>query len=399
MNVPFVDLVLQHDELRSELEPAMGEVVRRSAFVGGVAVDRFERHFAAFCGARHAVSCANGTDALKLALMACGVKQGDEVITVPLTFFATVEAIRLVGALPTFVDIDRGTYTLSPNRLAHFLEEQCFRRDDGSLINRATGRPVVAVLPVHLYGLPADMQPILTLARRYNLVVIEDACQAHGASYCLDGMARSIGGLGAAAAFSFYPGKNLGAMGEGGAVTTSDPRMEREMRILRDHGQIEKYIHVSPDGWNSRLDGLQAAVLDVKLTKLDEWNDRRRQAAEWYRERLGGHEWLVLPTEPPGSRHVYHLFVVRLPDRESMRQKLLERGIGVGLHYPVPVHLQAACRGMGWQRGDFPEAEAAAAAILSLPIFPHITEAQVDAVCDVLVGHRAQAHWMHAAAD
>jgi dTDP-4-amino-4,6-dideoxygalactose transaminase len=381
MHVPFVDLHAQHAELRADIEASIGRIIDTSAFIGGEPVQLFEANFAAYCGARHAVACANGTDALKLALMACGVRRGDEVVTVPHTFIATVEAITMIGAHPVFVDIDGPTYHMAAEKLAAFLETQCYRDDDGRTINRHSGRPVVAALPVHLYGLPVDMDAIVAVARRYGLAVVEDACQAHGAMYG----ERRAGTLGDAAAFSFYPGKNLGAMGEGGAVTTQDAGMDREMRIWRDHGQSERYIHVTPDGWNGRLDTMQCAILDVKLRRLDEWNARRRQAAQWYRERLAGDERIVLPVEPAGRSHVYHLFVVRLPDRERARQELAEQGIGVGLHYPVPLHLQAAYQNMGWRAGDFPEAERAAAQILSLPMFPHISEAQVDHVCRALI--------------
>jgi dTDP-4-amino-4,6-dideoxygalactose transaminase len=384
MNVPFVDLRAQHDELRAEIDTVIRGAIDRSAFIGGEPVGRFERNFAAFCGAGYAVACANGTDAIKLALMACGVRRGDEVITIPHTFIATVEAITMIGAYPTFVDIEGPTYHLEPAKVAEFLETQCRREPNGQLINTKTGRPVVAMLPVHLYGLPVNMIPILELAAHYNLKVIEDACQAHGATYRLHGEERRVGTLGDIAAFSFYPGKNLGAMGEGGAVTTQDARLDRDMRIWRDHGQIQRYIHVTSEGWNGRLDTMQCAILDIKLAKLDEWNERRRQAARWYRERLAGDERIVLPIEPEGRRHVYHLFVIRLPDREKASQELTEHGIGVGMHYPIPLHLQAAYRDMGWREGDFPESERAAASILSLPMFPHITEEQVDYVCGVL---------------
>jgi len=384
MNVPFVDLRAQHDELRTEIEATIRELIDNSAFIGGGKVDSFEANFAAFCGARYAVACANGTDALRLALMAAGVRRGDEVITVPHTFIATVEAMTMVGAHPVFVDIDGPTYNMSPRKLAEFLECQCRPGEDGRLVNAETGRPVTAILPVHLYGLPADMQPILQLAERYGLKVIEDACQAHGATYMLGEEEKRAGSLSEVAAFSFYPGKNLGAMGEGGAVTTHDERMYRDMRTWRDHGQSERYIHVSPDGWNARLDALQCAVLDIKLRKLDEWNAARRRAAGWYRERLAGDEAIVLPTEPQDRTHVYHLFVVRLADRDRTRQELSAQGIGVGLHYPVPLHLQPAYSDQGWQQGDFPESEAAAASVLSLPMFPHITEEQVERVCDLL---------------
>jgi dTDP-4-amino-4,6-dideoxygalactose transaminase len=391
LQIPFVDLRAQHDELRAEIDSWISQVIDTSTFIGGEMVQAFEEHFATYTGSRHAVACANGTDALKLALMACGVRRGDEVITVPHTFIATVEAITLIGAHPTFVDIDGPTYHISPVRLAEFLETHCDVNDDGRTVNRQTGRPVVAVLPVHLYGLPADMAPILEIARRYNLRVVEDACQAHGASYTLSGVVTPAGALGDAAAFSFYPGKNLGGMGEGGAVTTQDDQMNRDMRVWRDHGQVQRYIHTSADGWNGRLDTMQCAILDAKLPKLDEWNERRRQAARWYHERLAGDERIVLPSEPAGRRHVYHLFVVRLPDRERTRQELTKQGIGVGLHYPIPLHLQAAYQDMGWRAGDFPESERAAASILSLPMFPHITEAQVEYVCDVLIASLDQA--------
>ena len=384
MKIPFVDLRAQHEEVRTEIEAALKEVIDGSQFIGGERVEVFERNFAAFCGSRYAVACASGTDALKLALMASGVREGDEVLTVPNTFIATAEAITLAGAHCSFVDIDRETYNLSPHKLAEFLEKQCVLGKDGQPVDARTGRRVVAVLAVHLYGLPADMQPIQELARQYHLKVIEDACQAHGAGYTVEGAEMRAGTLGAAAAFSFYPGKNLGAMGEGGAVTTNHDTMNRWMRIWRDHGQKERYVHLSPHGWNGRLDALQCAILNIKLKKLAEWNERRRQAAELYRDRLSGVQEIILPQEAPGRKHVYHLFVVRLPDREKARQYLSEQGIGVGLHYPIPLHLQPAYRDLGWKPGDFPEAEAAAGAILSLPMFPHISEEQIDYVCQNL---------------
>jgi dTDP-4-amino-4,6-dideoxygalactose transaminase len=381
MHVPFVDLRAQHDELRAEIDACLGRMIDSSTFIGGEPVESFEANFAAYCGTRHAVACANGTDALKLALMACGVRAGDEVITVPHTFIATTEAITMIGAVPVFVDIDGPTYHMAPARLAEFLETRGRREADGALVNQMNGRRIAAVLPVHLYGLPVDMAPILEIARSYGLAVVEDACQAHGATYA----GRAAGALGDAAAFSFYPGKNLGAIGEAGGVTTDDARMDRMMRVWRSHGQVERYVHITSNGWNGRLDSIQCAVLDVKLARLDAWNAGRRRAAEWYRELLGGDERIVLPIEPEGRTHVYHLFVVRLPDRERAQQELAERGIGVGLHYPIPLHLQEAYHGMGWRAGDFPESERAAASILSLPMFPHITQAQVEQVCDALI--------------
>lgn len=384
MPVPFVDLRAQHDEVRAEIDAAIKEIIDNSSFIGGPRVASFERNFASFCGTRHALACASGTDALRLALMAAAVGPGEEIITPPHTFIATVEAMTMVGAHPAFVDIDGPTYNLSAERLAAFLEDHCRLGRDGHLINGQTGRRVVAVMPVHLYGLPADMAPILDLARQYNLRVIEDACQAHGATYEMNGTAHRAGSIGEVAAFSFYPGKNLGAMGEAGAATTNDAQIDANMRVWHDHGQSQRYIHVSPDGWNGRLDTIQCSVLDIKLKKLDEWNARRRMAAGWYRERLAGDERVVLPVEPDGRQHVYHLFVVRLPDREKVRELLSAGGIGVGLHYPIPLHLQVAYRDLGYGPGAFPESEAAASSILSLPMFPHITEEQVDAVCFAL---------------
>jgi len=383
VKVPFVDLRALHEEVRPEIEAVFKEVVDRSSFIGGDRVVNFEADFALFCGSKYAVTCASGTDALKLGLMAAGVGAGDEVITVPNTFIATTEAINLVGASFSLVDIDRVTYNLSPSRLAEFLENNCRVEADGC-VNIHTGRPVKAVLPVHLYGLPADMKPILELAKKYRLQVIEDACQAHGAEYTLDGNKGRAGSFGAVGAFSFYPGKNLGAMGEGGAVTTNDNLMARNMRMWRDHGQSQKYIHISPQGWNGRLDALQCAILNIKLKKLAEWNERRRQAASWYRERLINDERITLPEEPVGNKHVFHLFVVRLPDRDKSLEELSARGIGVGLHYPIALHLQSAYRDLGWRKGDFPESERAAETILSLPMFPHISEEQVDYVCHSL---------------
>lgn len=385
MNVPFVDLAAQHREIRDEMDALIAEVIDQSSFIGGPYVKGFEERFAEYCGARFAVACASGTDALKLGLMAAGVGREEEVITVPHTFVATIEAITSVGAHPVFVDIERDSYLLSPDRLAEFLERECGVQKDGRLVNKNSNRTVVAVLPVHLYGLTVDMKPVLALADRFDLSVIEDAAQAHGALYTLDGKKKKAGTYGAVGAFSFYPGKNLGAIGDGGAVVTDDSRMDRSMRIWREHGQSEKYIYVSPRGWNMRLDALQCALLSVKLHRLDEWNERRRQAAHWYRDRLQGDSRVVLPIEPAGRKHIYHVFVVRLPERHKVREELSKRGIEVGLHYPISLHLQEAYRYLSYGPGDFPEAEAAAESILSLPMYPHITEEQVDYVCRTLL--------------
>jgi len=383
--IPLVDLRAQHDELRPEIEAAIRDIMDRSSFIGGPYVEAFERDFAAYCEARHAVGCASGTDALKLALMAVGVKPGDEVITVPFTFIATVEAITLVGAHPVFVDIDLETYAIHPDQLAQFLKRECQIGEDGRPVNRRSGRQVTAVIPVHLYGFPANMAPILELAKRYGLKVVEDACQAHGAYYQMDSNTpcRKVGTLGHVGCFSFYPSKNLGAMGEAGALVTDDPEIAERARILRDHGQRERYVHISPDGWNGRLDALQAAILNIKLRRLDEWNERRRQVARWYNERLANLD-IRLPIEPSYGHHVYHLYVVRLADRDRVRAALAQRGIATGLHYPIPLHLQEAYRHLGYREGDFPASEEAARSVLSLPMYPHLTEAQVDYICRCL---------------
>jgi len=381
MKIPFVDLRAMHEEVRPEIEAAFKDVFDHSSFVGGSYVDTFEKDFASFCGVSQAVACASGTDAVKLALMAAGVCAGDAVITASHTFIATVEAITLIGAHPIFIEIDSDTYHLSTAALERFLQEECRLGPDGHWVDGNSGLPVTAVLPVHLYGLMADMKPILELAEKYNLKVVEDCAQAHGASYVLDGKTMKAGSLGEAGAFSFYPAKNLGAMGEGGAVTTQDEQAAQRMRLWRDHGSSQKYIHISPDGWNGRLDALQCAILNIKLKKLDEWNDRRRQVAKWYGERLGGNEKIVLPSVPTGREHIYHLYVVRVQNRDRVMKELGARGISCGLHYPIPLHLQAAYRDLGYRKGDLPVTEKVTESILSLPIFPHMTEDMLDFVC------------------
>jgi dTDP-4-amino-4,6-dideoxygalactose transaminase len=382
ITVPFVDLRAQHDELRAEIEQAFREALDDSGFIGGPRVASFERAFAHFCEAEHAVSVASGTDALELTMRAAGIGEGDVVVTVPHTFIATVESFHQLGASPRFVDIDPLTYNMDPAKLREYLTEHCERDRAGVLRERATGSRVAAVVPVHLYGLPADMAPILAMAEEFGFQIIEDACQAHGAAYRLpDGRWAPAGTMGRAGAFSFYPGKNLGAIGEAGAVVTNDDALAGEVRLLRDHGQRERYVHLSADGVNGRMDAIQAAVLEIKLSRLAEWNERRRQAAAWYAEGLTG-SGLALPAEPDGSRHVYHLYVVRVPDRDGVRDRLAERGVNTGLHYPIPIHLQPAWKELELGAGSFPESERAAAEILSLPMFPHLTREQVAYVCE-----------------
>jgi dTDP-4-amino-4,6-dideoxygalactose transaminase len=381
--IPFLDLVAPHQELEEELVSVFRQALRTAGFIGGPMVEGFEREFAGFCGTEHAVGVGSGTDALRFALTAVGVMPGDIVLTVPLTFIATTEAISQAGARPDFVDVDEQTLTLSPEKLRAYLETRC-RRDaaTGQLLHSESGRPVTAVVPVHLYGQTADMDPIRELARRFGLLVIEDACQAHGAEYFSrrTGRWEKAGSMGTAAAFSFYPGKNLGACGEAGAVTTNDGQIAETVRRLRDHGQSTKYHH-EIEGYNGRLDAIQAGVLSAKLRRLPEWNRRRHENARRYHELLApAAEQVVLPFEPAWSRPVYHLYVVRVADREQLQKALNGAGIGTGIHYPIPLHLAKPYAALGHQPGDFPVAEQAAARVLSLPMFPEITPEQQERV-------------------
>jgi dTDP-4-amino-4,6-dideoxygalactose transaminase len=325
------------------------------------------------------VGLASGTDAVRFALMAAGVKKDSIVVTVPNTFIATTEAITQAGARPDFVDIEERTYNMDPAKLREYLEDQCFVDSaTGELMNRRLGLPVSAIVPVHLYGQPADMDPILELAQRYNLIVVEDACQAHGAEYFSrrEQRWRKAGSMGRAAAFSFYPGKNLGACGEAGAVTTDDPELARTIRMLRDHGQSRKYFH-DMEGYNGRVDAIQAGILQVKLKHLAEWNEQRREAAARYRRlfaAVGSPE--IAPFEPKWSKPVYHLYVIRAEGRDGLMKHLGEKGIGTGIHYPVPLHLQQAYGYLGYRCGDFRIAERKAEGILSLPMFPGMPEYQ-----------------------
>ena len=323
-NIPFLDLVSLHQELEPELIPVFQKALRTAGFVGGPMVEEFERDFAKFCDAKHCVGVASGTDAVRFALMAAGVQAGDIVVTVPHTFIATTEAISQAGARPDFVDIDERTYTMDPIKLQEYLEKECYLdQETGRPFNRKLKAPVTAVVPVHLYGQCADMDPILELARRYKLIVVEDACQAHGAEYFSreENRWRKAGSMGQAAAFSFYPGKNLGACGEAGAVTTNDEEIAQKMRMLRDHGQAKKYYH-DVEGYNGRLDALQAGLLTVKLRHLAEWNRKRQEAAKRYHEKLANVEGVVVPHQPEWSRPVYHLYVIRVQDRAGLQKHL-----------------------------------------------------------------------------
>ena len=385
-NIPFLDLVTPHAELEQELTTVFQQVMRTAGFIGGPFVEGFEKAFAEFCEARYAIGAANGTDALRFALIAAGVKSGDVVVTVPNTFIATTEAISQAGALPEFVDIDERTYNMDADALRRYLTERC-EVVDGKTVSLRSGRPVSAVVPVHLYGQVADMDAILELAERFNLIVVEDACQAHGAKYFSrkHNAWKTAGSMGSAAAFSFYPGKNLGACGEAGAVTTNNEEIAKTVRMLRDHGQAKKYYH-HIEGYNGRLDALQAGLLSVKLKHLDEWNAKRREAAARYNELFKEAELdVVLPFEPTNSRGVYHLFVIQVPDRDGLQSELGKQGIGTGIHYPIPLHLQRAYSGMNLGRGSFPVAERSADRILSLPMFPNLTEAEQKRVVEAIV--------------
>jgi dTDP-4-amino-4,6-dideoxygalactose transaminase len=382
-NIPFVDLRAQHEEVRSEIEAAIANVIDRSSFIGGSYVSTFEREFADYLGAKEVVGLANGTDAVWLGLVVTGVKTGEAVITSPNTFIATVEAITRCGAQPLFVDCDLETGSMDVPALKAFLADECVQEEEGNVLHVVSKRRVAAILPVHLYGLPVDMESILKVANEYQLPVVEDACQAHGARCRINGEWKRAGTLGIAAGFSFYPGKNLGAMGDGGALATNDPELAARVRWLRDHGSVEKYVHISPDGWNSRLDAMQAAILSIKLRKLDEWNSRRRMAAVSYREALAGLP-LELPVEPEFAQPIYHLYVVRSPDRDRLSRELSGRGIGVGLHYPIPLHLQQAYAALGYLKGSFPNVERSASSVLSLPMHPFLSLQQIQQVADTL---------------
>jgi len=380
-NVPFVDLRAQHEEVRGQIEAAIADVINRSSFIGGSYVSTFEREFADYLGAKEVVGLANGTDAVWLSLVIAGVKPGDAVITVPNTFIATTEAITRCGAVPLFVDCALDTASMDMPALKAFLANECRWEGKGQVIHIKSKRRVAAILPVHLYGLPVDIQTLMQIAKEYALPVVEDACQAHGARYKVNGEWKRSGTVGLAAGFSFYPGKNLGAMGDGGALATNDAELAERVRYLRDHGSKEKYIHISPDGWNSRLDAMQAAILSIKLKKLDEWNSRRRQAAAFYREALAGLA-LDLPVEPEYAEPIYHLYVVRAQNRDHLQKELGAHGIGVGLHYPIPLHLQKAYELLGYTKGAFPNAERSAATGLSLPMHPALSQAQINQVAE-----------------
>lgn len=380
MQVPFLDLKVQYRQIEAELKPVLEEIMANGAFIGGPQVSAFEEEFAAFCGGGHCVGLNSGTDALRFALMAAGVGPGDEVITVPHTFIATTEAISQAGATPVFVDVDPQTGCMDPARLREFVEHSCaIDASTRQLVNRSTNRSVKAVIPVHLYGQPADMDPILETAGKHNLAVVEDACQAHGARY----KGRPAGSMGLAGCFSFYPGKNLGAFGDAGAVVTRDEALAKTMRMLREHGQSQKYYH-DMEGYTGRLDAIQAAVLRLKLKRLTDWNRARRENAKRYDRLLAGVPGVAVVREAPSSESVYHLYVILVDDRDGLQKHLTRKGVGTGLHYPLPLHLQKAYARMGFKKGDFPVSERTADRLLSLPMFAELTSDQIEYVAECI---------------
>jgi dTDP-4-amino-4,6-dideoxygalactose transaminase len=362
VKVPFVDIAEQHRAIEPELREVFARVLEGSSFILGPEVVQFEDAFASYLNASHCVAVSSGTAALQLTLQALGIGCGDEVITVANTFIATAEAISAVGARPVFVDVDPVSYTMDP------------KAAEGAISPKTK-----ALLPVHLYGQPADLDPLLAIARRNGIALIEDACQAHGATY----KGKKVGTLGTASCFSFYPGKNLGCLGEGGAVVTSDPEIAEQVRVLRDHGSIRKYQHRVP-GYNFRMEGLQGGFLSVKLKYLDCWNELRRRAATKYQKALSGSS-LILPTQMPYARHVYHLYVVQVEGRDGLRNRLSDAGIETGLHYPTPLHLQQAYSGLRYQAGSFPVTEYLSRRILSLPMYPDLTDEKIEHVASVLL--------------
>jgi len=360
--VPFLDLDAHHAPLRAQFDQAIAAVIDSGAFAGGRFVEQFEKEFATFCGTQHAIGVGSGTEALWLSLLACGIGPGDEVITVPNTFMATAEAITYTGARPVFVDVDERTYTMDP-----------------ALLEKALTSRTRALIPVHLFGQVSDMDPILSFGREHGLYVIEDAAQAHGAEY----KGHEAGSMGDVGCFSFYPGKNLGAFGEAGAVVTNDDKLQEKIRILRDHGQVQKYHHAMV-GWNCRMDGIQAAVLQVKLQRLDHGNQRRRGHARQYDQGFRGIEEVVTPFEAGYGKHVYHLYPIRVKERDELMRRLEKQGIGCGIHYPIPVHLQKAYQELGYARGAFPISERTSTEFISLPMFPELSGTQIELVIDAV---------------
>lgn len=360
MNVPFLDLKAQYASIRDEIGTALQQVLDKTAFAGGSFVEKFEKEFASFCQCDFAIGVGSGTDALWMALLGMGIGEDDEVITTPNTFIATAEAISFSGAIPVFVDIDERTYNMNPD-----------------LLERAITPKTKAVIPVHLFGQMADMDRIMQIARTHGLFVVEDACQAHGAEY----KQRRAGSIGDAGCFSFYPGKNLGAYGEAGAIVTNNTELAEKMRMFRDHGQAKKYYH-SIIGWNARMDGFQGAVLSVKLKYLPAWNEARRKKGQLYNDLLADVDDVIIPVEADCTKHIYHVYAIRAQDRDALVSALAEKDISCGIHYPVPIHLQEAYRFLGHKEGSFPIGEECAEQLVSLPMFPELSQEQIERVSE-----------------
>jgi len=375
MKVPFIDLKAQYETIKDEINEAIQQVLDSCAFAGGPFVEKFEKEFADFCQCKYAIGVGSGTEALWLSLLALGIGPGDEVITVPNTFIATAEAISFCGATPAFVDIDEQTYNMDPAKLSDYLKMR-LQPPTSNLKPRPMPK---AVIPVHLFGQTADMDPIMEVAKKYGLLVVEDACQAHGAEY----KGRRAGSIGNAGCFSFYPGKNLGAYGEAGAIVTNDAELVKNIRMLRDHGQAKKYYHTMI-GWNARMDGLQGAILSVKLRHLEEWNEARRKNAKLYDELLIDLDGITIPQEADYAKHVYHIYAIRTKNRDALISALAEKDIHYGIHYPVPVNLQEAYRSLELQKSSFPIAEKCANEVVSLPMFPEIAEEQITHVVNTI---------------
>jgi dTDP-4-amino-4,6-dideoxygalactose transaminase len=360
MKVLFLDLKAQYQSIKHEIAIELQKVLDNTAFAGGPFVSQFEKEFAIFCQMDFAIGLGSGTAALWAAIQGLGIGEGDEVITTPNTFIATAEAISFSGAKPVFVDIDEKTYNMNPQ-----------------LLEAAITAKTKAIIPVHLYGQTADMDPIMEIAKAKELFVIEDACQAHGAQY----KGKSAGSIGDAGCFSFYPGKNLGAYGEAGAVVTNNTQLTENMRMFRNHGQEKKYYH-SMVGWNARMDGFQGAVLSVKLKYLNQWNNSRRKNARLYNELLANVDGVILPTEADYAKHIYHLYVIRAQNRDAFMAALAENEVFCGIHYPIPLHLQDAYSSLGYKKGNFPVAEKCCEQLVSLPMFPELTSEQIEYVTE-----------------
>ncbi len=387
-SIPFLDLVAPHEKIKEQLMSVLSNAISSGSFVGGPAVERFEKEFAAFCGTAYCIGVSSGTDALRFALMT-SIPTDSIVITVPNTFIATTEAISQAGAIPYFVDIEERSSNMDPKALAKFLTRECYIEVPGigRTIHRNSGRTVSAIVPVHLYGQPADMDHIQALADKFNLLIMEDACQAHGSAYFSNKMNKwcSAGSMSTAAAFSFYPGKNLGGLGEGGAVTTDSAAIAHRIRMLREHGSEKKYYHPL-EGYNGRLDALQAGFLSEKLPFLQESNNRRRECAKNYDTLLKKITGLTTPSEPDCFLGNYHLYVIKTSRRDELQQYLTDQGIGTGRHYPLPLHLQEAYRHLNYKENDFPVAEAAAKTLLSLPMYPSLTYPEQVRIAEAIAG-------------